>query len=122
MIESTEAKLKELLEQRLDDLDIAVMLINVVNVGGLTIIIAFSIDTQGVKHILGLWQGSTDNKSVVIGLVNDLVYRVLDTNRPFLFFIDSPKALQGAIDEVFGILFQYNALLFIKSRRYGRPP
>lgn len=68
MVEATEAKLKELLERRLEDLDRAAMLIDGVQVGGRTLKIAFGVDMQGVKHILGLWQGSTENKSVVFGL------------------------------------------------------
>jgi len=102
MVEATEAKLKELLERRLEALDIAVMLIDGVQVGGRTLIIALGVDTQGFKHILGLWQGSTENKSVVLGLVNDLLDRGLKAERPLLFVIDGSKALRSAIDEVFG--------------------
>ncbi len=102
MMNATEVQLKELVERRLEKFDISVVLIDGICVGGRTVVIALGIDIQGVKHILGLWQGSTENKSVVTGLVNDLIDRGLDPDHPMLFVIDGSKALRGAITDVFG--------------------
>lgn len=102
MVSATGAKLQELLERRLEDIDIAVVLIDGVQLGGQTIVVALGIDTQGIKHVLGMWQGSTENKTVVRSLVVDLIERGLDAEGLLLFVIDGSKALRGAIREVFG--------------------
>jgi len=60
------------------------------------------IDTQGDKHVLGLWQGSTENAQVAKSLLADLVSRGLKTDVPLLVVIDGSKALRKAIDEIFG--------------------
>ena len=102
MQKATAEKLEELMEKRLEDLDLTVVQIDGVSVGGNTVVVALGVDTEGEKHILGMWQGSTEKKTVVRGLINDLIDRGLDTERNLLFVIDGSKALYGAITEVFG--------------------
>ena len=37
-------------------------------------------DPEGKKHVLGLWHGATENATVVLDLLADLVERGLDTS------------------------------------------
>jgi len=47
------------------------------------------------KHVLGVWQGATENTTVVKGLLEDLVDRGLDLKRRYLVVIDGSKALRA---------------------------
>src|SRR5215472_17421161 len=54
------------------------------------------------KHVLGVWQGATENTTVVTGLLEDLVDRGLDLQRRYLVVIDGSKALRAGVERVFG--------------------
>jgi putative transposase len=95
-------KVKELLERNLEPLELAVLMIDGVKVSGQTVVVALSIDREGVKHILGLWQGSTENAQVVKNLLSDVVSRGLRVDHPLLVVIDGSKALRKGIDDIFG--------------------
>jgi len=65
-------------------------------------IVALGITTEGVKVPLGLWEGDTENATVVKALLSDLLDRGLDPAQGMLFVIDGSKALRKAIRSVFG--------------------
>src|SRR5579875_1681382 len=65
-------------------------------------IVALGVTTEGVKVPLGLWEGDTENATVVKALLSDLVDRGLDPAQGMLFVIDGSKALRKAIRKVFG--------------------
>jgi transposase-like protein len=60
------------------------------------------IDREGKKHVLGLWEGATENKGTCTALLEDLVERGLCTERAMLVVIDGGKALYRAVRAVFG--------------------
>ena len=60
------------------------------------------ISTDGVKVPLGLWDGSTENKTVARHLLADLVDRGLDVEQGVLVVLDGGKALRAAVREVLG--------------------
>lgn len=64
-------------------------------------VVALGIDADRVKHPLALVEGSTENTTVVCGLLVGLRERGLDTTRPVLVVIDGAKALAKAVREVF---------------------
>ena len=66
------------------------------------IIVALGIDKEGRKHVLGLWEGATENTTVVKGLLEDLVARGLDPQHKLLVVMDGGKALRKAVHLVFG--------------------
>lgn len=97
-----EAKLQELLERPLDDLNILVVTIDGIIVAGTHVLIAIGISDTGVKHVLGLREGASEHASVVTPLLEDIVARGLDPAEPRLFVIDGSKALRCAVRRVFG--------------------
>ncbi len=101
-IERTRRALSELMSRRLDDVRLAVMMIDGLELQGRTNVVALGITTEGVKIPLGLWEGSTENATVATALLSDLVARGLDTEQGILFVIDGAKALRKAIRNVFG--------------------
>jgi putative transposase len=98
----TRANLDALMSRRLDDVRLAVMMIDGIDLKGRTNVVALGITTEGVKIPLGLWDGSTENATVATALLSDLVDRGLDPEQGILFVIDGAKALRKAIRTVFG--------------------
>jgi putative transposase len=101
-IERTRVSLSKLMSRRLDDVRLAVMMIDGIDLGERTNVVALGITTEGVKIPLGLWEGSTENAAVATALLSDLVERGLDPEQGILFVIDGAKALRKAIRTVFG--------------------
>jgi putative transposase len=98
----TRANLDALMSRRLEDVRLAVMMIDGIELKGRTNVVALGITTEGVKIPLGLWEGSTENATVATALLSDLVDRGLDPEQGILFVIDGAKALRKAIRTVFG--------------------
>jgi transposase-like protein len=101
-IERTRTALGELMGRRLDDVRVAVMMLDGLDIAGRTHIVALGISTEGVKVPLGLWEGSTENATLARTLLADLVDRGLDPEQAILFVIDGGKAIRRAIKDVFG--------------------
>src|SRR3954447_20422634 len=101
-IERTRTALGELMSRRLDDVRLAVMMLDGLEIADRTHAVALGITTDGVKIPLGLWEGSTENATVATALLSDLVERGLDPEQGILFVIDGSKALRKAIRQVFG--------------------
>jgi putative transposase len=98
----TRENLDALMSRRLDDVRLAVMMIDGIEIKGRTNVVALGITTEGVKLPLGLWEGGTENATVATALLSDLVDRGLDPEQAILFVIDGAKALRKAIRAVFG--------------------
>jgi Transposase, Mutator family len=94
--------LGELMARRLDDVRLAVLMLDGIELRGRTNIVCLGITTDGAKVPLGLWEGSTENATVATALLSDLVERGLDPEQGMLFVIDGSKALRKAIRDVFG--------------------
>ncbi len=101
-IERTRSALGELMSRRLDDVRLAVMMLDGLEIAERTHVVALGITTDGVKIPLGLWEGSTENATLARALLSDLVDRGLDPEQAILFVIDGGKALRRAIKDVFG--------------------
>jgi len=101
-IERTRQALGELMARRLDDIRLAVLMLDGIELKGRTNIVALGITSQGVKIPLGLWEGSTENATVATALLSDLIERGLDTTQGVLCVIDGSKALRKAVRDVFG--------------------
>jgi len=101
-IEKTRTALGELMARRLDDMRLAVMMLDGLEIAGRVHVVALGISTDGVKVPLGLWEGSTENATLARSLLADLVDRGLDPAQAILFVLDGGKALRRAIKDVFG--------------------
>jgi transposase-like protein len=101
-VERTRTALGELMSRQLEDVRLAAMMIDGLEIAGRCHVVALGITTEGVKLPLGLWEGSTENATLARSLLSDLVDRGLDPEQGILFVIDGSKALRKAITEVFG--------------------
>jgi putative transposase len=101
-VERTTTALGELMGRRLEDVRLAVMMLDGLEIAERCHVVALGITTDGVKIPLGLWEGSTENATLARTLLADLVDRGLDPEQAILFVIDGGKALRRAIRDVFG--------------------
>ena len=101
-IARTAETLAELMGRRLDDVRLAVLMLDGIELKGRTNVVVLGITTEGVKIPLGLWEGSTENATVATALLSDLVERGLDTSQGVLCVLDGSKALRKAVRDVLG--------------------
>jgi transposase-like protein len=101
-IARTRDNLVGLMSRRLDDLRLAVLMLDGIELKGRCCVVALGITTDGVKLPLGLWDGSTENATVAKELLSNLVARGLDLGQGVLCVIDGAKALRKAIEQVLG--------------------
>jgi len=100
-VAATETALVELLAAPLGELDLVALMIDGVHFGEHLCVVALGIGIDGVKHPLGLAEGSTENTAVVTDLLTGLRERGLDTTRAIFVGIDGGKALRAAVVRVF---------------------
>jgi putative transposase len=101
-IEASRAKLKEMMERRLDKLRLCALLIDATPFEGQQMVAALGIAEDGRKIILGIRQGATENAIVVGELLGDLANRGLDFAAPRLYVLDGGKALTAAVKKYAG--------------------
>jgi len=101
-IEPSRVKLKDLMERRLNKLQLCALLIDATPFEGQQMIVALGIGQDGRKTILGIRQGATENATVVGELLGDLMNRGLDFSTPRLYVLDGGKALHAAVKKYAG--------------------
>jgi putative transposase len=101
-VAQTKTALAELLARDLAGLDVKVLMIDGEHIAERCCVVALAITADGTKVPVGLWEGSTENKTVASHLLSDLVSRGLDAEDGLLVVIDGAKALSAAVTAVFG--------------------
>ena len=66
------------------------------------VLVALGFENDGKKHVLGLWEGATENSRACKALLENFASRGLQTNRSMLIVLDGAKALHKACRDVFG--------------------
>lgn len=98
----TAQQVEAFLTRPLNELDVPVVMIDGTALGDHVLVVALGIDSRGRKHVLGVAEGSTENRGVCLSLIRDLIERGLDAERARLFVIDGGKGIRKAIREAFG--------------------
>jgi putative transposase len=101
-IQVTSLKVKEFEARSIGKLDIQVVLIDGTREGEELNIVAVGIAADGTKHLLGIAQGATENSTVCIHLLQNLIDKGLEATGEYLFILDGSKALKKAVKSVFG--------------------
>jgi transposase-like protein len=102
MIAQSAETLRAFCERDLSGVETVAVLIDGVQIGQWRFIVALSVDSNGLKQVLGLRQGATENAQVTIELFEDLVRRGWKTDHPMLAVIDGSKALRAAVQRFLG--------------------
>jgi hypothetical protein len=100
-VTQTETALADLLAADLSQLQMVALMVDGVHFAEHLCVVALGIDGSGIKHPLAVVEGSTENTTLVRGLLVGLRERGLDTTRPILAVLDGAKALSAAVTEVF---------------------
>ncbi len=95
-------RLAEFVERSLKELDLVAIMIDGLVFHETLLVVALGVDSEGRKHVLGLWEGASENTEVVTSLLEDLVRRGVDATKRYLFVLDGAKALASAVRKVFG--------------------
>lgn len=101
-VAATAKNLADWLSRSLAELSLAALMVDGIRCGEHTVLVALGIDEQGAKHILGLWEGATENEVACKGLLSSLTERGLDTTRTMLVIIDGARAIHKAVRDTFG--------------------
>ncbi len=101
-VQATEQAMAELMGRDLSSLDVAVLMVDGVEVARQCLVCALVVTTDGRKVPVGLWLGDTENKTVVTNLLADLVARGLSAPDGLLVVLDGAKALGAGVRKVFG--------------------
>ena len=101
-VKATTTALAELLARDLSNLKVAAMMVDGLHIAEHLMVVALAITTDGRKVPVGLYEGDTENTTVVTALLADLVDRGLDTTGGVLFVLDGATALTKAVRKVFG--------------------
>ncbi len=99
---TTRRKLEDWQRRDLSELGIVAIMLDALTIEEHAVLVALGVDENAKKHPLGLWLGATENSGGCGALLDDLIDRGLDAQRPYLFVIDGSKALRKAIRERFG--------------------
>jgi len=98
----TEKKLAELMSRDLSELDLVALYIDGVHFHDHIVVVSVGVTRDGTKHMLGLWEGATENGETCRALLENLVGRGRRTDRTILTVIDGSKALESALRATFG--------------------
>jgi transposase-like protein len=101
-VQQTGAQLEAWRSTPLDGLDLVALVLDGVHVAEHCLVVALGIASDGRKHALGLWDGSTENATVCQELLANLQSRGLRTDRSLLVILDGSKALRKAVRATFG--------------------
>jgi transposase-like protein len=101
-VAATKERLAEFRARPLDDQRWLICFVDGFDFAGHTMIGALGVTADGTKVPLGVVEGSTENATVVRGLIAGLRDRGLDASQGILFVLDGGKALARAVRDVFG--------------------
>jgi transposase-like protein len=101
-VQGTQKQLDELLRRDLSKLQLAVLMIDGIHFEDHVVLAALGIEEDGQKHVLGLWEGATENARACKGLLEDLSSRGMAGEGALLVVLDGAKALHKAVKDVFG--------------------
>jgi transposase-like protein len=101
-VQATAEQMREFMERDLSGLQLVAIFIDGIEFKGQLLVVSLGLDKMGKKHILGLWQGATENAGVCARLLEDMIRRGLDDGKDYLFVLDGSKALRSAVAKTFG--------------------
>ena len=90
-VRQTETALGELMARDLSGEDIKVLMLDGEHMAERCVVVALAITADGTKKPVGLWDGSTENKTVVRALLADLVARGLAFDDGLLVVLDGSR-------------------------------
>lgn len=101
-IKATGKKLEELQNRDLTEMNIIAVLIDGKRFSSLGVIVALGVGEDGKKHVLGLYQSSTEHSSSCLKLLENLEKRGLP-QQDILFVVDGGSGLNKALEDKYQV-------------------
>ncbi len=101
-VKATSEQMREFMEKDISHLELCAIFIDGIEFKKHLLVVALGLDMDGRKHILGLWQGDTENAAVCNNLLDDIERRGLEMGKDYLFVLDGSKALRSSVAKKFG--------------------
>ncbi|MFB3884524.1 MAG: IS256 family transposase [Thermodesulfobacteriota bacterium] len=120
LVEATTQKLREFRERDLSDLRVFGLFIDTIHRGGEAFMVGLGIDTEGHKHVLGFWQGATENHELCEELLSDMERRGLKLSKRILWVTDGGKGIIKTLKERFGKKLIHQRCTIHKDRNIQR--
>lgn len=102
LVEITTQKLAAFKERDLSGVRPFAIFIDTLHRGGEAFVVALGIDAEGEKHVLGFWQGATENHEICEGLLCDVERRGLQLSKKILWVTDGGKGILKALRDRYG--------------------
>ena len=99
---ATAKQLKQLKDRTFESLEPFAIFLDGYHIDGKVFIAAIAIDIQGKKHVLGFWEGATENSQVCEELFGDLERRGLHLSEKTLYITDGGTGIIKALRLRFG--------------------
>ena len=74
-VQATAKQMREFMERDLSGLQLVAIFIDGIEFKGQLLVVSLGLDKMGRKHVLGLWQGATENAGVCARLLEDMIRR-----------------------------------------------
>jgi transposase-like protein len=120
VVEMTTQKFREFKERNLWDLRIFALFIDTIHRGGEAFMVGLGIDLEGQKHVLGFWQGATENHELCGELLFDMERRGLELSKRILWVTDGGKGIIKTLKERFGKKLIHQRCTIHKDRNIQR--
>ena len=117
---ATIEQLKELQERLLEEIEPFAIFLDGYHMGSAVFIVGLLIDMEGKKHVLGFWEGATENHEICEELFNHLENRGLKLTKEIVFVIDGGKGVIKALKDRFGKELIYQRCTVHKDRNIQR--
>jgi len=101
-VKSTKKQVEKLLNRSLVELDIVAVFVDGKRFSKLGVIVALGVGSDGRKHVLGIYQSSTEHSESCKSLLEDLERRGLP-ERDLLFIVHGGSGLNKALNEKYQI-------------------
>jgi putative transposase len=101
-VKTTKKQVEKLLNRDLKPLDILAVFIDGKRFSKLGVVVALGVGADGRKHVLGLYQSSTENSATCLELLRDLERRGL-AEKDLLFIVDGGSGLNKALNEKYDV-------------------
>jgi putative transposase len=89
-------------KRNLTNLNIFAVFIDTIHRAGEAYMVVLGIDREGIKHVLGFWQGATENHEICTELLADMESRHLTLSKNILWVTDGGKGIIKTLKDRFG--------------------
>jgi transposase-like protein len=120
VVEITAQRLQEFKERDLSGIRLFALFIDTIHRGGEAFMVGLGLDVEGHKHVLGFWQGATENHEVCEELLSDMERRGLEFSKRILWVTDGGKGILKALRDRFGKKLIHQRCTIHKDRNIQR--